>query len=167
MLELHIKYSWVFIKFNLYEVTINHNNCVYTLRCSYKLLPFKLSMFYPELSNHKKLFFPYENLSRAELGGKCSEYANIDPLYHHLTLDDYLKIYCINDSMILKSGLIKKEFNGINLNLNKKYKVLIKNAYYGGRCEIFGNQKPDEKLLHFDFAGMYQMCMSEELPCGD
>ena len=37
----------------------------------------------------------------------------------------------------------------------------------GGRCEIFGNPKEGEKILHFDFEGMYQSCMLENLPYGD
>lgn len=41
----------------------------------------------------------------------------------------------------------------------------FKNAYYGGRCEVFGN--PNNKLIHyFDFAGMYAQCMLELFPIG-
>ena len=36
----------------------------------------------------------------------------------------------------------------------------------GGRCEVFGNPKFDEKILHLDVEGMYQQCMEENLPTG-
>jgi len=53
------------------------------------------------------------------------------------------------------------------LDLKKKYKRIIRQAYFGGRCEIFGNPRVGEKILHFDFSGMYQNCMLEDLPYGD
>jgi hypothetical protein len=38
-------------------------------------------------------------------------------------------------------------------------------AYYGGRCEVFGN--PKNKIVHyFDFSGMYAQCMKELFPLG-
>lgn len=41
----------------------------------------------------------------------------------------------------------------------------FKNAYYGGRCEVFGN--PLNKIVHyFDFTGMYSQCMMEKFPVG-
>lgn len=43
----------------------------------------------------------------------------------------------------------------------------MREAYHGGRNEVFGNPQEDEKLLHFDFKGMYQQCMLESLPVGD
>jgi hypothetical protein len=44
---------------------------------------------------------------------------------------------------------------------------VIRKAYYGGRCEVFGNPKKNEKILHFDFKGMYAQCMEERVPCGE
>ncbi len=49
-----------------------------------------------------------------------------------------------------------------NTNYDHNY---IKDAYYGGRCEVFGN--PNDKLIHyFDFSGMYSQCMKETFPIG-
>ena len=57
-----------------------------------------------------------------------------------------------------------KKYNQIKLDLPAKHKTLIRNAYFGGRCEVFGNVRSGEKVLHFDFSGMYQQCMLESLP---
>lgn len=60
-----------------------------------------------------------------------------------------------------------KQFNEINLKLRSEIKPVIRNAYYGGRCEVFGNVEGNESILHFDFKGMYQQCMLEDIPYGD
>lgn len=57
-----------------------------------------------------------------------------------------------------------KKYNQIKLDLPAKHKTLIRNAYFGGRCEVFGNVRDGEKILHFDFPGLYQQCMLESLP---
>lgn len=41
---------------------------------------------------------------------------------------------------------------------------LIRNAYYGGRCEVFGNPNKGDKIHYFDYRGMYATCMKEEFP---
>jgi len=125
----------------------------------------------------------------------CSLYQNIDKNYHNLNIRDYLRIYTINDVRILKDGLdsfsknlkelnipfTKKNhtcssisfnfylkcFNKINLNLPSRDKNIINQAYFGGKCEVYGNPKPNEKILHFDFSGMYNQCMQEILPYGE
>lgn len=42
----------------------------------------------------------------------------------------------------------------------------FKNAYYGGRCEVFGNPQKGEIIHYFDFVGMYGQCMLEKFPTG-
>ena len=125
----------------------------------------------------------------------CVAYENILPQFKHLNLGQYLRIYSSNDSKILKEGLLNffntlsdlkipydkksltcgsislnyyiKKYNKINLNLERGIKNVIRSAFYGGRCEVFGNQLYSEKVLHFDFSGMYQQCMEESLPFGN
>lgn len=41
-----------------------------------------------------------------------------------------------------------------------------KNAYYGGRCEVFGNPEEGDIIHYFDFTGMYSQCMLEKFPIG-
>jgi hypothetical protein len=44
----------------------------------------------------------------------------------------------------------------------------IRNGYYGGRVEVFGNyEKDSEHVKYFDFSGMYASCMAEKFHVGD
>lgn len=45
--------------------------------------------------------------------------------------------------------------------------TFVKNAFFGGRCEIYGNANTDEFIYHFDFSGMYAQCMKEKFIFGD
>ena len=40
----------------------------------------------------------------------------------------------------------------------------VRRAYYGGRCEVFGNSYNNESVFHYDFKGMYAQCMMEDFP---
>lgn len=81
-------------------------------------------------------------------------------------------INLINNKILSLSGLSLYIFSKLynNLNLNLKYKdnqdKLIRKSYYGGRCEVFGNACDDEYVYHFDFPGMYSLCMKEKFPYG-
>lgn len=59
---------------------------------------------------------------------------------------------------------VKKITKTKNLIGNHEY---IKNAYYGGRCEVFGNPQKDDIIHYFDYKGMYAQCMMEKFPYGD
>jgi len=43
----------------------------------------------------------------------------------------------------------------------KEIEIFVKNAFFGGRCEVFGNPNADELIYHFDFEGMYGQCLAE------
>jgi hypothetical protein len=68
----------------------------------------------------------------------------------------------------LSLEIFKKKFNKLNLEtrLEKKNDKVIREAYFGGRCEVFGNAKKDEKIFHFDFTGMYSEVMKENFCFG-
>lgn len=60
-----------------------------------------------------------------------------------------------------------KKYNTLHLDLPDKHKKILQSSFCGGRCEVFGNVRQEiEKVLHFDFRGLYQQCMSEKLPYG-
>ena len=103
--------------------------------------------------------------------------------------------YCINDAKITKESIIKYwkivEENGLIKNsriltaaklsvenyflknsmvkkkIKLKYDRVIRESYFGGRTEVFGNQKEDEILLHYDWSGMYAQCMKEKVLGGE
>jgi hypothetical protein len=60
--------------------------------------------------------------------------------------------------------IFNKNFNyqKIPLKLNKNLDSVLRESYFGGRVEVFGNT--DEKIYHYDFPGMYGFCMQEKFP---
>jgi hypothetical protein len=40
-------------------------------------------------------------------------------------------------------------------------------AYYGGRCEVYGNPYNSDFIFHYDFTGMYAQCMKEKIGFGE
>jgi hypothetical protein len=47
---------------------------------------------------------------------------------------------------------------------NKKINKYFNMAYYGGRCEIFGNPYKKEKIYYYDFFSMYPSVMRKSYP---
>jgi hypothetical protein len=119
-------------------------------------------------------------------------YADFKTTQNLFDMKKILIDYCKRDSLIVKNG-VKSFLKVIPLINNKKiplsassialqtaiqfypklrggystlYNEIFKMAYYGGRCEVFGNLLPNETALHFDFKGMYSSCMQEKLPLG-
>lgn len=108
---------------------------------------------------------------------------------------EYIKKYCINDAQITKEVVKKywetlinigikfntnnltagaisikhlfKMTNNIKKKLTKKIENILRPYYFGGRTEVFGNPITGEKMLHYDWSGMYGQCMCENIPCGE
>lgn len=106
-----------------------------------------------------------------------------------------LEEYCKNDAKITKESIVKYwkiiEENGLKNNnriltaaklsienyfldnkiikkkIRLKYDRIVRKAYFGGRTEVFGNQKDNEILLHYDWSGMYAQCMREKVFGGE
>jgi len=68
----------------------------------------------------------------------------------------------------LSFKIFLKNFNSLNVSFkyNERLDRLIRMAYYGGRCEVYGNPYANEYIFHFDFSGMYGQCMAEKFPYG-
>jgi hypothetical protein len=75
------------------------------------------------------------------------------------------KIYSA-PSLSLKIFIEKYNNNVLSFKIKKSEKDLLRNSYFGGRCEVYGNPKKNEHLVHFDFSGMYGQCMLEKFPFG-
>lgn len=48
-----------------------------------------------------------------------------------------------------------------------RFEEYIRESYYGGRCEVFGNPYLNDIIHHYDYSGMYAQCMHEKYPYGD
>jgi hypothetical protein len=59
-----------------------------------------------------------------------------------------------------------KNFNLIEKKIPQILDNYIRQSYFGGRCEVFGNQRDGEVVLHYDYSGMYSQCMLEKFPYG-
>jgi len=68
----------------------------------------------------------------------------------------------------LSLKIFEKKFNKDRIKISKNYKIdnQIRNSYFGGRCEIYGNPYNYEHIYHYDFSGMYGQCMLEKFPFG-
>lgn len=69
-------------------------------------------------------------------------------------------------SLALK--IFNKIFNKNRVSLRSNFLIqkFIRSSYYGGRCEVYGNPYPKEFIFHFDFAGMYGLCMLSKFAYG-
>ena len=56
-----------------------------------------------------------------------------------------------------------KKFNlkKIEKFIDKEKDLYIRDSYFGGRCEVFGNPI-SSNIFHYDFPGMYGLCMKEK-----
>jgi hypothetical protein len=114
-----------------------------------------------------------------EMFNSEEEYVKFKKKYgENIRTYEILEEYCINDAKITKESIIKYwkivEENGLIKNsriltaaklsvenyflknsmvkkkIKLKYDRVIRESYFGGRTEVFGNQKEDEILLHYD-----------------
>ena len=138
----------------------------------------------------------YIKISRADFN-TYFDYADFSSKNGHIINWPKIVVsHCISDAELTKKSLIKyinlieilygklgrlpisapslsmhiyfKKFNkSIRKTLPIALDRLIRKAYYGGRCEVFGNLYKDEVGLHFDFVGMYASCMEDGLPAGN
>jgi hypothetical protein len=68
----------------------------------------------------------------------------------------------------LSLKIFKENFNNKNIKLTNNVILdkYVRNSYYGGRCEVYGNPYDNEYIFHFDFSGMYSQCMKEKFCFG-
>jgi hypothetical protein len=68
----------------------------------------------------------------------------------------------------LSLEIFMKKFNNgrIKTKTNTVEDNLIRNGYFGGRCEVFENCYSSDYIFHFDFSGMYGLCMKEKFCFG-
>ena len=78
----------------------------------------------------------------------------------------------LNSSKSISSLALKsfdKYFNYLNIDtkISTSTDNLVRMAYYGGRCEVFGNLRYNESVYHFDFTGMYSSIMRDSFCYGN
>lgn len=136
----------------------------------------------------------YMKISEKDFNSKNDYIYFIKKWGHWINTDKIIEIYCKNDVIITKKSVIEywKLLNYYNIVNNgklltaagisiynyfknnnyilKKIDIsldnILRKAYFGGRTEVFGNPYNNEKILHFDFPGMYASVMKEKIPNG-
>jgi hypothetical protein len=119
------------------------------------------------------LFFTNKNFNLKEL---AISYCFTDVEIVHDVLVNIIKILKNYDKNILRSSysfasiaykIYIKKFDKFYISKNTP-KIFennyYRNAYYGGRCEVFGNPVENEIIHYFDFKGMYAQCMLQKFP---
>lgn len=191
--ETNVKFKAMVFKGSIYELEIWDSDFKIKMKCSYKLMPMSLKKIGKILKKeYEKLEFPHEFINEENFRGYIGEHPLNKEIKKWNLKEECIK-YCIRDCEIVEemlkrifddkklrkdikgrsiSGLalevFKKDFNKekIETKLRKDEDELIRKGYFGGRCEVFGNNKEDEKIFHFDFTGMYSSVMEEEFCFG-
>ena len=188
-----IKFNAILFKSSIYEMEIWSKKFKLKLKCSLKLFPLPLKKIGKLIGeDSEKIDFPHEFVKE----DNYLTYQGIHPRDNKIikwNLREECIKYCIKDCKIVNkmlniifkeekvkeelksrsiSGLslevFKKIFNkkGLETCMNKENDKIIREAYFGGRCEVFGNAKEEERIFHFDFTGMYSEIMKEEFCFG-
>lgn len=188
--------TWLCIDFDLYWIKLEDWGGEFIhFKCSFRLLPWALGSFFPDMSDLPKIKFPYHELGE----WKPEKLITIEDggVPYTDSAEVCLQLYTVRDCKILKKALntVWQLINSLKLNIQPKkihsmgglslviFKKLEQKhrsclelklpteqinalwpAYRGGRCEVFGNPRPGEKILHFDFPGMYHSCLYGKFP---
>lgn len=106
------------------------------------------------------------------------KYCMNDVILTKKVLENVLQIIKLEDKKIVESSyssaslsykIFFKKYNVMKINekIKKSEENFIRQSYFGGRCEVFGNLNKDEKVKYFDFSGMYAQCMEEKFHNGN
>ncbi len=113
-----------------------------------------------------------------DLKRECIKYCRDDVILTKKILENLFKILeeekiffllkkCYSSASLSYNVFFKKyNIKKIENNLKKSEEDFIRNSYFGGRCEVFGNLNENEHIKYYDFSGMYGQCMMEEFHNG-
>lgn len=150
------------------------------LRCSFKILPLDLSSIAALLSLPPKLDFNHmgvdvDTIRDPAFKNRTLRYCERDATIVHrfmgkigLSLSNMAPRWWVSafsiSGIALRVYRLNFNIHNIVLELDKKIDDSIRPAYYGGRCEVFGNPRLGEFIFHFDFSGMYTNRLRDEFP---
>lgn len=165
---------------NIYSISFKINKKKIEFRCSYKMIPISIKKIAEKFNISEKKkdinfnIISWEWLEKKENISLVKKYCKNDVVILKKSLEKFreevLNNYSIDiyiENIYSLSSLSHKIFFE---NFNK-YKVksdeqthtnIIRQAYFGGRCEVFGNLKENEDMYYFDFESMYPTCQAEE-----
>lgn len=167
---------------SIYSLSLTKNNKTIKFQCSSKILPLPLKDIALRLNLPAKIDIDHSLINDKNYKEKdimesiidyCKRDVHITQLFLNKINDELKNIYpgwWIWSYTI--SGLALKIFDtkfnkNIKLNLSNEEDKHIRPAYYGGRCEVFGNPIDGDLIFHYDFSGMYTNRLKELFPYGN
>lgn len=168
---------------DIYGICLSNGSKLIYFRCSAKILPMSLSSISDCFKLPKKLDIDHNTINNdnfMDVRNKITiiRYCERDVVIVHrfmTKIGDEVNKFLNNWHNVSYSisGLALKifsnNFNNFKIPLKLKLEVdeLVRPAYYGGRCEVFGNPECGEHIFHFDFSSMYTNRLKELFPYGD
>lgn len=161
---------------NVYSFTLTHipTDCVIILKCIQRLTGIEPTEYLPHLLSYKSTLdsewvTPDKTLKLTEEVNKKDLKLLITVLSTiGLKLESLHPRWSKYSSSVssIAFNIFNRHYNLHNLNLTVSLTEdsLFRKAYYGGRCEVFGNPLYDEKIFHFDFKNMYGTIMLGNFP---
>lgn len=166
----------------IYSLSIQKKNINLIFRCSLNFLPLDLQTIAEKMLLPQKLKFDHNNVDSNNFNERlikenAKKYCERDALIVHrfmvklhFSLNKYLPWWWVYNFTIssVAMQIFLKNYNKFNLdfNLSEEEDNIFRQAYYGGRCEVFGNAYDYEKIFHFDFSSMYAHRLKEKYPYG-
>lgn len=183
LIKIKYKFDTLLIDSNIYYLSLTNNkNYRIIMKCSYKFIPLALKKINEFLSVDKKIEINHKeinqnNFDSPEISSKVISYCYNDVTVVIQVVKIFINcienfgknlIYECNSISSISLKIFKLFYNNFNITLKLKIDDdnIIRNSYYGGRCEVFGNVNSNEKVYHYDFPGMYSQVMLEKFPIG-
>lgn len=125
--------------------------------------------YWSEIVQEKKIF---------NVKNEIISYCMNDVVLTQKVLINVVKIISSENKKLIKScfsaaslsfNIFRLKYNtsNINLSLQRKDAEYVRDSYYGGRTECFGNPREGEIIKYFDFSGMYGQCMITDFHNGN
>jgi hypothetical protein len=184
------KIDFLVHKMKIYYLKISFSHKTIEFRCSSKILPASLNDISKSFNLPQKMPYPYKFINENTIYYTGLVY--LINKWTLIDIKKYTISYCIRDveithkfvsilkkifisdqnidilkvlsssSLSLKCFSLNFNYRKIPLKTKRSLDILLRQAYFGGRVEIFGNT--NERVFHYDFPGMYGLIMQEKFP---
>lgn len=180
-LSNQFNYNFKPLIFNLdiFNIKIFYKKKKIIFWCGYKLIPENFDKLIKsfEIKDNNKLIKKINQ----EINTNCNISSDIikEIFFFKQILENVFKFFnefkisIKKDNIFSASGFAYKCFfkcfnkNNIKKFLKSDIDFYIRNSYFGGRCEVFGNPEENDYIYYIDYVGMYGQCMLENFPVDD
>ena len=168
------------IRGSIYSLRLDKNNVSIILKCSYKIIPLSLSELGKKINmekleiDHNKIninsYITYKNdvITYCKRDVEVTQYV-LNKIYSILYITGVNWKYFTTSISGISIAVFRKNFKNkdVVLSVDRSIDIALRSAYYGGRCEVFGNPEDGDYIFHYDFSSMYANRLREKYPCGN